>query len=283
MESQNSGVVYCMTCKNTGKKYIGQTKERKVRNSVSTQAYGVKQRFNYHIASATRSASEKRPLYQDIRKYGREAFKIEVLKTCPLDERDYWETKYIKKYKTLHPDGYNLYSRNHSSEGRVLHEKDEVLSVEIYPVKAKGVNALARIYINNTDGKRERMDFGQSHKCFSKACEEAREYSHHICEKSKIFDLTEADDDLLKYELRIQKMSGENITRIRVGDSSRTTTKVYIRTQKTKGHKDEVMFEVGGKKRDDADVKRIVNKLVERMRQKNTEVIVPEKYKEHIS
>ena len=78
----------------SGKKYIGQTKQR------------LSKRISQHFVSA-KNANLTRPLYNAIRKYAREDFKIEILEECPnnlLDEREsYW----IQYYNTM-IGGYNL-------------------------------------------------------------------------------------------------------------------------------------------------------------------------------
>ena len=41
-------------------------------------------------------------------KYGIENFKCELLITCPIDELDHLEVKFINEFNTKAPNGYNL-------------------------------------------------------------------------------------------------------------------------------------------------------------------------------
>jgi len=49
-------------------------------------------------------------LNASIRKYEKESFQITILNRCPIKELDYWEQEYIKSFKTISPNGYNLKS-----------------------------------------------------------------------------------------------------------------------------------------------------------------------------
>jgi group I intron endonuclease len=50
-----------------------------------------------------------------IRKYGYDNFKVELLRTCKVDELDMWESHYINEFQTFHPNGYNLTSGGKSN------------------------------------------------------------------------------------------------------------------------------------------------------------------------
>ncbi len=83
------GVIYLIINLINGKKYVGQTIKK------------VGYRFNEH-------ANAKSLLGEDIRKYGRENFKIDVLEECySYEELNAAEKKWIKTLNTKVPNGYN--------------------------------------------------------------------------------------------------------------------------------------------------------------------------------
>ena len=63
-------------------------------------------RFTEHCSDTCSSKCPK--LYNAIKKYGKENFKIECLVECNDSFLDEYETKFIDIYNTLHPNGYNL-------------------------------------------------------------------------------------------------------------------------------------------------------------------------------
>lgn len=89
-------VVYLITNVVNGKKYVGQTKRP------------LAIRWTQHKADSKRGRNT--PLYNAIRKYGVEAFTIEVLTLCDnRDMMDSAEKSYIRLYRTKDRNfGYNL-------------------------------------------------------------------------------------------------------------------------------------------------------------------------------
>ena len=81
----------------------------KITNLINKKSYigktrlsNIQQRFHQHIADSKKSHREHRPLYDAIRKYGAENFKIELIETVESDkiacEREvYWIT-YLRSY-----------------------------------------------------------------------------------------------------------------------------------------------------------------------------------------
>jgi len=97
-------VVYCITNKCNGMKYIGKTH------------YGIKVRWNRHKNEAYKDKPNCRYLCRAIVKYGPENFDIveidhaeDKLKLIDL------ESKYIIEYNTLAPNGYNLKLKTENS------------------------------------------------------------------------------------------------------------------------------------------------------------------------
>lgn len=91
------GIIYRIRHKESGRLYIGQT------------IYGTKRRFTQHVNSAYKVNSHcyNAHLQKAIRKYGADAFEIEVVERCDnelLDEREcYW----ISYYDTVN-SGFNM-------------------------------------------------------------------------------------------------------------------------------------------------------------------------------
>ena len=89
----------------SGKSYIGQT----IRSE--------KERWSQHIRDSKKGNDDKcRLLNNAIRKYGADKFTSEILIECDEDKLDYFETKFIKAYNTLTPNGYNLTSGGNSNK-----------------------------------------------------------------------------------------------------------------------------------------------------------------------
>lgn len=84
--------VYKITNNVNGKIYIGQTNR------------SIEERFSQHKKDAFRERNEKRPLYSAIRKYGVDAFSIELVEETedPLEREKYW-IEYFGSFK----NGYN--------------------------------------------------------------------------------------------------------------------------------------------------------------------------------
>jgi group I intron endonuclease len=103
MDIKNIGDIYLLISP-SGKKYVGQ--------AVSVLPCGKKhghiKRWKQHIYEAKTYKECSVALDNAIRKYGHDNFQLELLKTCLIEELDYWENHYILEHNTLHPNGYNL-------------------------------------------------------------------------------------------------------------------------------------------------------------------------------
>lgn len=122
------GHIYKITCKETNKVYIGQTYSH-IKNHGKYRPAGYLKRFASHISEAIINTKKKQCTYLNnaIRKYGKDNFCCELLKTCELSELDENEKENIIKYNSLYPNGYNL---THGGKGamyvaKVLQEKKE--------------------------------------------------------------------------------------------------------------------------------------------------------------
>ena len=92
VESQSAvGTIYLLTCTVTGKKYVGQTRQK------------LEARIRSH-----KSSKVKRGVDVAIQEYGLENFTVEVLETCPVDKLNEREKFWIRELNTRTPNGYNL-------------------------------------------------------------------------------------------------------------------------------------------------------------------------------
>lgn len=90
------GFIYEIDCAVNGKGYVGQTSR-----TVSIRWAG-------HLKAARKG--DKRPLYRAMRKYGIEAFTIQVLHACPVKDLNAAEKRFVRLRKTYIDIGwgYNL-------------------------------------------------------------------------------------------------------------------------------------------------------------------------------
>lgn len=86
-------IIYKITNKITGLIYIGQTKK------------SINIRFKEHC----KKSNCCRRLKHSIQKYGKENFDVKIIYICSsLEEMNEKEVFFIKKFNSLHPNGYNL-------------------------------------------------------------------------------------------------------------------------------------------------------------------------------
>jgi group I intron endonuclease len=91
------GIIYQITNRETGKKYIGQT------------TVGIQKRWHSHVwAAYHRKTPQRYVLYKAIRKYGKDGFLVEQIDTaeslCELNQK---ETEWIARLGTF-GNGYNM-------------------------------------------------------------------------------------------------------------------------------------------------------------------------------
>ena len=107
--SQVIGQIYLIKNTITNKNYVGQTLSHR-KNHKKYRPFGFIGRFKDHLGEAICNTKKKQCTYLNnaIRLHGKDAFQVELLFTCPKEELDHYEEKYIKDYNTLYPNGYNL-------------------------------------------------------------------------------------------------------------------------------------------------------------------------------
>jgi hypothetical protein len=103
------GIIYKITNKKTGKMYIGQTMSHKMNNG-KYRPFEEVGRFKQHISDALKNTKKKQCSYlnNSIRKYGKDAFEVELLEYCLPSEKNNAEIENIERYNTVFPNGYNL-------------------------------------------------------------------------------------------------------------------------------------------------------------------------------
>ena len=87
------GEIYMIISPNN-KRYIGQT------------IFTCEKRWKRHIISANNNSNCI--LHKAIRKYGANNFIVKPIFICNLNELNYYEVKFIRKYNTFSPNGYNM-------------------------------------------------------------------------------------------------------------------------------------------------------------------------------
>ena len=103
------GIIYLIEHTSSGKKYVGQTLSHRL-NRGRYRPFGAIGRFHDHTSAATRNTKKNQCsyLYNAMRLYGCDAFKMTELESCDRETADSCEQHYISHYKTLYPNGYNL-------------------------------------------------------------------------------------------------------------------------------------------------------------------------------
>ena len=92
-ESQQTGVIYKITCLVNGKLYVGQTRQK------------LSRRITEHKRDSSKGSIG---LGAAIRKYGWENFSVEVIEECPVDKLSEREIFWIAELNSRSPHGYNL-------------------------------------------------------------------------------------------------------------------------------------------------------------------------------
>lgn len=241
-----SGVVYQVTCKPTGLKYIGQATNHKYKNE-KPYNYGASGRWNDHVSS---SKSRNTPLCQAIQDYGKNQFIVEVLEELPLEELDEREAYWISTLNTIYPDGYNVatHSRNRHRDSSNLHifYEGKVQSAIISPIKQNGEYKLAYVYLTLHNGTQERLAFGQKgNQTYEETLEESKEFLNKIrCP----YTISKKNSNILseKYALKIKDFENKIITSIRITSASKLIA-VYIGTSEMKLSKEHIRICFGGK------------------------------------
>lgn len=124
------GFIYLITCKVNNQHYVCQTVTKIIvrwRNHRSC-ARQLKKYIESGGTEAVNCSDKASYLYNAMVKYGIENFTIQKIIEVPDAELDDYETKYIREYNTLRPNGYNLTSggghfKHHEATKQLMSEK----------------------------------------------------------------------------------------------------------------------------------------------------------------
>jgi hypothetical protein len=237
------GVIYKITCANTGKSYIGQAKTHKVKNN-KPYRYGSSGRWSDHKSSASKATT---PLAKDISKYGGTAFTIVDLETVDEADLDAREAHWIEAENTLVPNGYNVASHSRNKHNRVseLHNQfiGKVAVAEIHPVHKDGEDNFVYLYLIMIDGSSKRLTFGQNATdTLEQAVTSATAFANRLeCEiKNFIGDKKYSPQERTLYQL------AGTIREITITSGSNLVA-VYIMTSAMKLKKEQLRICFGGK------------------------------------
>jgi len=275
--SEETGVIYSLTSKTSGKSYIGQAKDYKHKKGIP-YVYGANGRWNDHV-----SINSETQIHQAIKKYGKEDFDVKLIIRCNIKDLDAKEAEHIKSYNTLYPKGYNIMKHSRvkgRDESNIVefYLKDAIF-LEIVPIKNNGLNSIVYIYIENEKNEKSRITFGQGKDVtFQNACKEAIEFVKPFKNKSIPIsihpDILGIKDPLASYQNKILQFEGKNINKITIGknksgDFYLIVLKVYEDNNFTK-----ICF--GGKTIELYDAYKTANLFIQKIKKDNTKI---EKFK----
>lgn len=198
---KKAGIIYIITNLITGKVYVGQTTDRP------------EVRFSRH-----RTRNTGMPIHLAIKKYGVENFKFEVIYSAfTLDELNFAEEFFIKKYNSLSPNGYNLISGglNHRRTQEMKDRHSRIMKGKKFPSRRRGI-----IATNRTTGKtietevvKDFLDYGFTKSDLSNIRWMLVPNSHKKSVKNWTFKYKDYDNsDLItesKDSVAVQRLGGE--------------------------------------------------------------------------
>jgi hypothetical protein len=239
-------IIYLITCKETQKQYVGQTKTHKLTRG-KWYTYGITQRFTEHIGAARRNRTT--PLAKDISIYGSELFDIEELDRCELEEADSYESYYIEEYETLMPNGYNV-QRSSRPVGGSYYLNSEIVSSELRGIKMNGELAKVRLLLTLKDKtEKTRIMFGTTHDKYDQSVRDAKIF----CESLDTIpvehnSLLKQEAEWWPYKEKIDAFDNKQISRLRVIPFSKTQVRVSVKTSDMTSWKEEVHITFGSSK-----------------------------------
>lgn len=241
------GFIYRVTCKTTGKKYIGQAREFKHKNEKPFR-YGIPGRWSDHVSSA-KTGSDK-PLHQSIRQYGADDFTIDEITKATLTELDALEAVWIERENSLAPQGYNVckHSRNRhrTTSSLAAFYQGKVSEAILRPIRQDGQMKMVYVMLNLKDGTVERIAFGQKQQ---QTHEEARAEAFQFLQELGCpyrEETSNSQNPLERYSSKLAQFVGKRILKIRITSAS-SLVAVYVTTDKAKSYKYQVRICFGGK------------------------------------
>jgi hypothetical protein len=245
-DMEESGYIYKITCKATGKHYIGQAREYKHKHG-KPYRYGIQGRWGDHVSSSKQSQSE---FASAIRRYGKDGFTVEELEKSTLNNLDASEAKWISQYNSVVPHGYNTarHSQNKHRESSNIHEffKGDVVNASLRKIHKGTQLSLVYVILTLKDSTQRRIVFGNNKDdTFERAWKDANTFVQKLdCPYSE--DTSFSANPLERYAEKIQSFSEKQIIKIRITSASQLIA-VYVTTSDTKSWKDQTRVCFGGK------------------------------------
>jgi hypothetical protein len=258
------GYIYKITCVPTGKQYVGQAREHKLKNGKAYK-YGIQGRWSDHVSS---SKSSSTPLANAIQTHGRDAFKVEEVEKAPLNSLDALEAKWITEMNTFVPNGYNVMrhsrvkNRNDSNIDDFF--KGHVQKAKISKIYKETEHKLIYVYLTLTDSTTRRLVFGQTQDTpFATVYNEALEFVKKLnCPFEE--DTSHSTNIDERYASKLKELSNETITKIRITSAS-SLIAVYITTQSMKNWKEQNRICFGGKTISKEDAYQLAKEFVAKL------------------
>ena len=136
-ESYNTGVIYKVTNKVNNKIYIGKANSFVKHARTPHYKHGALGRFKRHLSNANNNSNEIPLLYNDIRIFKSDNFKIDILEICLKEDLKIKEKHYIKILQSYKDDvGYNIFIGDNKPEDIIHKKKYETSKITSNKIRA---------------------------------------------------------------------------------------------------------------------------------------------------
>jgi group I intron endonuclease len=138
-ETINTGVIYVVTNIVNNKKYVGKAYSFVKHSRIPQYKHGAKGRFKRHLSNAKNGSIEIPLLYNDMREFGFDNFKVETLEVCLKENLNDREEFHIRNLQT-HKDnvGYNYFIGDSKPEDSIHKKEYETKKIESNKMRAIG-------------------------------------------------------------------------------------------------------------------------------------------------
>ena len=233
------GHIYKILNTATLKCYVGQAQSHR-KNRGKYKPFGYEGRFRDHISEAICNTKKKQCRYLNnaIRSYGKDAFSVELLKVCPLNELDTWEQFYIEKQNTYYPHGYNLTKGGKTMEKAVT---NDVVTPQINPSGTRG-GCVCR-----TEATRERISKGIQQAFKSDDARKSlmkRSQTQHSIQKLERFRGVSIDTKDLDQYISTKRIDGHPAIIVKIGSKEASFVGKYESLETLKGRAKAFLEEV---------------------------------------
>lgn len=147
-EDETTGVIYCITNMINNKKYVGQALSYIYKKGKIVK-HGMEGRFNVHREDAQNGSESCPKLYNAMRKYGIDNFKVELIKICPAENLFDEESSKILEYDAI-KEGYNIVALNSTTIGQMKSKNNRLSRIDKIRSTMKDKWANNKQYIETT-------------------------------------------------------------------------------------------------------------------------------------